>query len=118
MTPTGDDKILQGLQRVNQKGLDYPLCPESGEMMAPLSAERYPGEESPGSRNLTAGKDRHFLPRVHRQPTADEYTVKVRFVPAPIDHDWKGFGELLSAIGAPYLPAIQPTEQELIACPS
>jgi hypothetical protein len=118
MTPTGDDKTLQGLQRVNRKVLDYPLCPESGEMMAPLSAERYPGEESPGSRNLTAGKDRHFRQRVHRQPTADEYTATVRFVPAPIDHDWKGFGELLCAIGAPYLPAIQPTEQESIACPS
>lgn len=56
-----------------------------------------------------------------RARTEQTYEVRVRFVPAPKDHDWKGLGDVLAEIGKPYTPITTPARQvpeEEIACPS
>jgi hypothetical protein len=54
-------------------------------------------------------------------PAEPSYEIRVRFVPAPKGHDWKGLGDILAEIGKAYTPVALPPRaapEEEIACPS
>lgn len=56
-----------------------------------------------------------------RRRPVKPYVVRVRLVPPPKGHDWKGLADVLSEIGAPHVVKEAHTTQqpeEALACPS